>query len=449
MMDERTFTVKRQIICWHLLSSTFKVDDDSPFSSFMKQILEELNLPEILLNPSISISAMLQRYPELQELFNLVLAPEEDSGKEIESLDYETQLRVFLIQAKALSNTLGSNTHTSTITASQFQQWSEDVEYLAALLNIPPDSLRGGHGTSGSESNYPSLEPVETQMIQRMALREILQDRELAEKLHPSMGLVEQLLRDKSHISGVALENAKSIIRRFVRELAEVLKLMVAQTPVGKIDYSVPPKRVYRNLDLRRTIWKNLPYYDPKSKKLYINHLFYHHTAKLKRPKRIIVVVDQSGSMVDSMVQCSILASIFAGVPNVAVELLAFDTRIIDLTPWVHDPFEALLRTQLGGGTNIYAALTEAASRVTNPKDTAIVLVTDFYEGGTSNVQLYDYIKSIIDSDINFIPVGAMTSSGYFSVNSWFRVRLKDIGHPILSGSPKKLIAELKQIIVT
>ena len=55
--------------------------------------------------------------------------------------------------------------------------------------------------------------------------------------------------------------------------------------------------------------------------------------------------------MVDSMVNCTILASIFAGLPKVDVHLIAYDTRALDLTPWVHDPFEVLLRTNLGGGT--------------------------------------------------------------------------------------------------
>ncbi len=79
--------------------------------------------------------------------------------------------------------------------------------------------------------------------------------------------------------------------------------------------------------------------------------MFYHHTAQKSLNKYLIVVVDQSGSMVSAMVQCAILASIFATLPRIVVSLVAFDTNVIDLTPWVADPFEALLRTNLGGGT--------------------------------------------------------------------------------------------------
>ncbi len=46
-------------------------------------------------------------------------------------------------------------------------------------------------------------------MVQRMELREVLKDPKLAAKLTPSMALTEQLLRDKSNLSGVALATAK------------------------------------------------------------------------------------------------------------------------------------------------------------------------------------------------------------------------------------------------
>src|SRR5262249_30054740 len=159
---------------------------------------------------------------------------------------------------------------------------------------------------------------------------------------------------------------------------------------------SVPPKRVFRNLDLKRTLWKNLTNWDPKRRRLFVDRLFYRHTAKKSTPTRMIVVVDQSGSMVDAMVQCTILASIFAGLPRVDMHLMAFDTRVLDLTEWVHDPFEVLMRTRLGGGTYIRLALLEAMEKVEEPRNTALVLISDFYEGGGEQ-ELLNTIKAIKD----------------------------------------------------
>ena len=317
-------------------------------------------------------------------------------------------------------------------------------------------TLPGGDGAGtgiGSGFNIPleeiqrAIKSLENDLIKRMALRELLQDNRLAAQLQPSMGLIEQLLRDKANLSGNALMNAKRLIQQYIDELAEVLRLQVKQSVSGKIDRSMPPKRVFRNLDLKRTDWKNLTNWNEEEKCLYVDRMYYKHKGRKRLPTRLIVVVDQSGSMVDAMVQCTILASIFAGLPDVDVHLLAFDTRVLDLTPWVHDPFEVLMRTQLGGGTHIDLALQQAAEKIQDPRQTAIVLITDFYEGG-SNPVLLDRIKTLKESKVHFIPVGSVNSSGYFNVNEWFRTRLKDMGLPVLTGSPKKLIAELKKLIV-
>jgi hypothetical protein len=146
------------------------------------------------------------------------------------------------------------------------------------------------------------------------------------------------------------------------------------------------------------------------------------------------------------MVQSTILASIFTGLPNVDVHLVAFDTRVLDLTPWVRDPMEVLLRTELGGGTLIHQALVEASKKIVEPKNTAMVLISDFYEGGSDQV-LLDYIIGLKNSGVHFIPVGALTSSGYFSVSEFFKTRLKELGMPILSGAVTKLIKELRYLL--
>ncbi|MEM7532585.1 MAG: VWA domain-containing protein [Chloroflexota bacterium] len=461
---------KRQVIYWRLLSTMFNFDEQgASFTEMTGEIADELDLPRLLLDPNIAIDTLLQRFPELEgEIagFHDKLMAEDDAQGEDQ--DIET-LRRGLIYSKLLLNTFGPNTQCSVVTAQQYTQWLQDLGHFERAMGYQPGELsrqRGGGRQRGGAGSQPggsstgsgpeiseeelreTLKAMEADLIDRMALREVLQNDQLASKLNPSMALVEQLLRDKANLSGNALKNARRLIQQYVAELAEVLRLQVEQTPSGKIDHSVPPKRVFRNLDLDRTIWKNLTNWDPNEERLYVDRLYYHHTARKRTPTRMIVVVDQSGSMVDAMVQCTILASIFAGLPNVDVHLVAFDTNVLDLTPWVHDPFEVLLRTNLGGGTHIYQALVVAAQKILEPQNTAMVLISDFYEGGSNQI-LLDYIKSLKESGVHFIPVGAVTSSGYFSVSDWFRPRLKELGMPILTGSPKKLIEELKKVIVT
>src|SRR5262249_26530013 len=189
--------------------------------------------------------------------------------------------------------------------------WQSDAGWLERALGGKPDDLGA----------------IEADLVNRMHLREVLADPALAAQLTPSMSLIEQLLQDKGNLSGVALANAKSLIRRFVDEVAEVLRTEVEKSAVGVLDRSVPPKRAFRNLDLDARIWKSVPNGGPEEGRFSVDRLYYRHTARKTTPQRLIVVVDQSGSMTDSMVNCTILASIFAGLPKVDVHLIAYDTQ--------------------------------------------------------------------------------------------------------------------------
>ncbi len=329
------------------------------------------------------------------------------------------------------------------VTAGQLARWQADAGWFERACGFGPGEMRSQGQGSGLG---PMLAGIEGDLVNRMQLREVLADNHLAGRLTPSMSLIEQLLRDKSNLDGVALANAKALIRRFVEEVTEVLKTQVAQASAGTVDRTVPPKRVYRNLDLDRTIWKNLPNWSPEDEKLYVDRLFYRQTAKRVTPARLIVVVDQSGSMVDSMVNCTILASIFAGLPKVDVHLIAYDTRAIDLTPWVHDPFEVLLRTSLGGGNDGPVAMAMARPKIADPRNTVMVWISDFYEFDRSQ-PLFEGIEAVHRSGVRFIPVGSVNSSGSQSVNPWFRQRLKDLGTPVISGRIGKLVTELKNFI--
>jgi uncharacterized protein with von Willebrand factor type A (vWA) domain len=212
------------------------------------------------------------------------------------------------------------------------------------------------------------------------------------------------------------------------------------QSQKGPPDRSVPPKRVFRNLDLKRTIWKNLPNYDPASELLYVDRLFYKQRSRKELMKYFVVVVDQSGSMLDAMTQCAILASIFASLPNIDVSLIAYDTAVVDLTDWAHDPFEALMRTNLGGGNDGPLAMVLAREKIQDPQRTTMVWISDFYE----RRELMPMIREVVAQGVHFIPVGSVSGTGYFSVDDWFRKEFKQIGRPVFTGNIKKLISELK-----
>ena len=461
---------RRQVLYWRLLARLFGHEEEAALETGSVAVVKDIGLPVALLDPRASIDSIVQRHPELAaELYGL-MTPEPDPDG---SRDRAAEVRRAALVSKVLLNVF--DTGSGAVTAGQLARWQSDAGWLEAALGCQPGGLRGGRGggrangpgrpaagggvspvgTGGGGTTPdlsqlipvigPELGAIEADLVKRMHLREVLADPKLAAQLTPSMSLIEQLLRDKNNLSGVALANAKSLIRRFVDEVAEVLRTQVEKASAGALDRSIPPKRVFRNLDLDRTIWKNLTNWSPEEERLYVDRLYYRHTARKTTPKRLIVVVDQSGSMVPAMVNCTILASIFAGLPKVDAHLIAYDTRALDLTPWVHDPFETLLRTNLGGGTDGTAAMTLVQPMIAEPRNTVVVWISDFYESRVE--ELFASMAAIHRSGTKFIPVGSVNSSGQGSVSPWFKERFKDQGTPVISGHIRKLVHELKTFL--
>ncbi|WP_017537782.1 VWA domain-containing protein [Nocardiopsis halophila] len=437
---------RRQVLYWRLLARLSGAEEQPALESAGVAATEDAGLPAALMDPGVTVDTLVQRFPGLAAEFEALsqaaagdAAPEDPPAPDGGDVG-EQEVRRAALMSKLLLNVF--STGSGDVTAERLSAWQSDAGWLEQAFGHAPGSLRGRPRDGGLGG---SLGELEGDLVRRMRLREVLADDDLASRLSPSMSLVEQLLRDKDHLSGTALANAKALIRRYVDEVAEVLRTRVSQASAGTVDRSVPPKRVFRNLDLQRTIWKNLPNWNPEDQRLYVDRLFYRRTAKRIEPARLIVVVDQSGSMVDAMVNCTILASIFTGLPKVDVHLVAYDTRALDLTPWVHDPFETLLRTRLGGGTDGRAALEQVRPKVADPRNTVVVWISDFFEWNERPV--FGGMEALHRSGVRFIPVGSVTSGGRQSVNPWFRQRFKDMGTPVLSGHIDKLVFELKNFL--
>ncbi len=500
---------RRQVLYWRLLTHIFELEETAPaLDGITSEISKEAGLNPAVLDERVGIDNLIRRHPELgPELENLFPPPaytdeEEEARRErvheegFDDAHDPRSIRRGLLLSKLMLNVFGPNASQQKMTAQGYNQWLEDVGAMERAFGYTPGEMRSGgsfapmgdgdagdgdgdregdgqsQGQGGAAGGAPmkgapnpyggqsgqrfeitneelaeTLKGMEKDIIKRMEFREVLKDSKLARKLTPSMPLVEQLLRDKSNLSGVALQNAKMLIKRYVDQLADVLRLEVEKAKTGEVDHSVPPKRVFRNLDLNRTIWKNLINWDPEDKRLYVDRLYFKHTAVHKMANELIIVVDQSGSMVDSMVNCAILASIFAGLPRVNAHLIAYDTRAVDLTQYVHDPFEVLLRTNLGGGNDWRVAMEPTRAKIRDPRHTAVVWISDFYEIEVE--RMVAECKELKQSGVHFMPVGSVTSTGYFSVNQWFKQQFKEMGTPIISGSVKTLIKEIKHFVGT
>jgi predicted metal-dependent peptidase len=107
---------------------------------------------------------------------------------------------------------------------------------------------------------------------------------------------------------------------------------------------------------------------------------FGRHQRSLARD--VVIAVDQSGSMAGSVVHASLFACVLARLPTLRTSMVVFDTAVADMTPLLSDPVDVLFGVQLGGGTDIGAALGYCRRQISRPRDTVLVLVSDLFEGG-------------------------------------------------------------------
>jgi hypothetical protein len=84
---------------------------------------------------------------------------------------------------------------------------------------------------------------------------------------------------------------------------------------------------------------------------------------------------------------------------------------VVDLTDAVKDPVDLLFGAQLGGGTDIHKALTYCEGRVTRPRDTVLVLISDLYEGGSPGGML-KAAQRLRESGVRMVALLALSDEG-------------------------------------
>jgi Mg-chelatase subunit ChlD len=290
-------------------------------------------------------------------------------------------------------------------------------------------------------------EIMERELVNRRGLRELMEKPELLERIEPNQELVKTLLTHRDLMNEKTRSLARKIITRVVDELKKKLKLQVEPAITGAIRRDKhSPRHVYRNLDLQRTVRRNLRCFDAGTGKLLVDRLYFHAAERKSRPWHVIVAVDQSGSMLDSAIYSAVMASIFVELPAVRTSLFLFDTEIADLSDRVGQPVDVLLSLQLGGGTDITRALQYAAQLTRQPARTIVVLVTDFYEGRAER-ELISQVKEMAQAGIRMIGLGALGYDARPEYNKTTASKCRKVGMDILSCTPEKLAEAMAHII--
>jgi Mg-chelatase subunit ChlD len=292
-----------------------------------------------------------------------------------------------------------------------------------------------------------AAEVVERHALDRYGMTELVTDPEVLGRLTPSLDLVKAILSFRGMMQGPVLEVARRIVREVIEELRRKLEEEVRRVMGGKQDrFRNSPLEVAQNFDWRSTIKKNLKRWDPERRRLAIDQVRFFSRTERRIPWEIILAIDQSGSMVDSVIHSAIMAAILAGLPTVRVKLFAFDTGIADLTGLADDPVDVLMSVQLGGGTNLGGAVEYAESLIENPHRTILVLVSDFCEGASPKVLIAN-VRRLAESGVKLLGLAALDERARPVYDKETAGDLAAAGMEIAALTPKRFAEWLVKVV--
>lgn len=288
---------------------------------------------------------------------------------------------------------------------------------------------------------------IEKHAIEEYEMIELLTDEKVLKSLEPNRELLKNILTFKNLFDPKTLKICKEIITKVAKDLEKQLEVEVKKSLTGKHNKNARSNhKIYKNFDVKYTIKKNLKNYDLEKRKLIIDKPYFNSNIKRTTKHKVIMLIDESGSMVDSVINSAILAGIFSKIPDLELNLVIFDTEVVDLSDKVDDPVEVLLSVQLGGGTDIGKALSYGSKFIENPSKTIILLISDLCEGADEKV-LLTTMKNIVDTGTKLLALTAIAndSTPYFDRD--IANKASSLGVLVSSTTPQSLASYIAEVI--
>lgn len=307
--------------------------------------------------------------------------------------------------------------------------------------------LRGGSGASSPRvarwlgdirKYFPStvVRAMQKDAFDRLYLKDMLLQPEMLESVQPDVNLVSTLMSLNGVIPPETRETARLVVRKVVDELLKQLEEPMRTAVSGALNRAVRSRRPrYAEIDWNRTIQANLRHWQKEYHTLVPESLI-GYGRKARRPQReVILCIDQSGSMANSIVYSSIFGAVMASLPAVKTRLVVFDTSVVDLTDEMRDPVDVLFGVQLGGGTDINRAVGYCQSLISDPRNTIMVLISDLYEGGVER-NLLQRASELVQSGVQFITLLALSNEGSPFYDRALAGKLSALGIPCFACTP-------------
>ena len=325
---------------------------------------------------------------------------------------------------------------------------------LAAIYDNTGD--KGGSKGSGLGPSAPNLAKwltdirsffpqdivsvIQSDAIERKGLTKLLLEPETLKNVKPDISMVGTLMALKGQIPEKSKDTARELIRQVVDEIMKRMEQDLRRAVTGALNKRAhSPISNFSATDWKRTINRNLKNYDKETRRLIPEKFWFFERSKRQKAWTVILDIDQSGSMADSIIYSSVMGSIFASMPALDTHVVAFDTEVVDLTELCrNDPVDMLFGVQLGGGTDINKSVTYCQGMITDPRKTMFILISDLYEGGVE-AGLLRRLGEMHANGVKVITLLALSDRGTPDYDEKLAQKISKLGIPCFGCTPDRL----------
>lgn len=329
-------------------------------------------------------------------------------------------------------------------------------EALAAIYDETAEASDGSRRQAGLGGSAPRLAKwlgdirtyfkedvvtvIQQDAIERRGMKQLLFEPEMLKNVQPNVQLVGTLMSLKGQIPERTKETARMVVRAVVDEIKLKLEQKIRQAVLGALNRNEhTPIPNASCIDWKWTIGRNLKNYNRDLKTIIPERVYFYSRAQRSNNWTVIVDMDQSGSMADSVVYGAVTGSIFASLPALQTHVVAFDTEVVNLTEQCgQDPVDMLFGVQLGGGTDINKSVGYCEQFITEPRRTLFILITDLFEGG-NQAQLVRRLGDMTAAGVRTMCLLALSDSGVPSYDESLARKLAALGIPCFGCTPQKL----------
>ncbi len=337
------------------------------------------------------------------------------------------------------------------------EAYSEMDAALGAIYDdVPEDGGSGGPRSAGLEGSAPRLAKwlgdirtyfkedvvsvIQTDAIERKGLKQLLFEPETLKSVQPNIALVGTLMSLSGRIPERTKDTARMVVSAVVEEVKKKLEQRLRQAVLGALNRKEhSPLPSASAIDWKWTIGRNLKNYNAEIGTIIPERVYFYSRSQRSNAWTVIVDMDQSGSMADSVVYGAICGSIFASLPALDTHVVAFDTEVVDLTEQCgNDPVNMIFGVQLGGGTDINKSVAYCEKFIADPKKTLFILITDLFEGG-NQAQLVRRMGEMVAAGVKAICLLALSDNGAPCYDEALARKLSALGVPCFACTPARL----------